>query len=298
MGVVGRSGRNDCADAHPTGVSARTRQASTLDSMHPIERLRYVARATDDGPSMLVREAAGALASFSSDPAALVTACRRLLDRQPQAAPIWWLAARVLASAEPANEAWIASDELDQDATPGAVRNEVPADASVLVFGWPEQVAGGIIKRGDLKIFVADIDGEGSGLVRRLERSGHEPILVDEHGVGSAAAEVDLVLIEALGLGGTSCLATSGSLSAAAVAHHLGKPVWAVAGVGRVLPGRLWDAYARRLDDEADPWDALVEQVPLSLIDRVVGPTGITTPEEALRRADCPIPPELLKSLD
>ena len=36
-------------------------------SVHPIERLRYVARASDEtGPSLLVREAAGALASFRS----------------------------------------------------------------------------------------------------------------------------------------------------------------------------------------------------------------------------------------
>ncbi len=266
--------------------------------MHPIERLRYVARATDDDNSMLVREAAGALASFSSDPAALVTACRRLLDRQPHAAAIWWLAARVLGSTEPAEEAWIASDELDEDTTSAMLRNEIPADSSVLLLGWPQQIAAGIMRRGDLTVFVADVGGEGTGLVRRLERSGHEPILVDEHGIGAIAAEVDLVLIEALGLGGNSMVATSGSLAAAAVAQHVGKKVWAAAGVGRVLPGRLWEAYARRLDDEGDPWESLVEQVPLSLVSAVVGPLGLSSVEEAVRRADCPIPPELLKSLD
>jgi hypothetical protein len=246
--------------------------------MHPIERLRYVARATDDASSMLVREAAGALASFSSDPAALVTACRRLVDRQPHAAPIWWLAARVLASADPADEAWIATDELDDDTTAMTLRNELPADSVVLALGWPEQIAAGIIKRGDLTIYVADMGGEGTSLIRRLERSGHEPILVDESGVGAVAS--------------------AGSLAAAAVAHHLGKQVWAVAGVGRVLPGRLWEAYLRRLDDEGDAWDTMVETVPLTLIDKVVGPSGVTTADEAVKRADCPIPPELLKSLD
>jgi hypothetical protein len=266
--------------------------------MHPIERLRYVARATDDASSMLVREAAGALASFSADPAALVTACRRLVDRQPHAAPIWWLAARVLASSDPADESWIASDELDDDNTPNVLRDELPADSIVLALGWPEQISAGIMKRGDLVVYVADMGGEGTGLVRRLERSGHEPVLIDEHGVGAVAAEVDVVLIEALGLGGDELTASAGSLAAAAVAHHLGKQVWAVAGVGRVLPGRLWDAYLRRLDDEGDAWDTMVETVPLSLIDRVVGPTGVMTPGDAVKRADCPIPPELLKSLD
>ncbi len=266
--------------------------------MHPIERLRYVARATDDASSMLVREAAGALGSFSTDPAALVTACRRLVDRQPHAAPIWWLAARVLASPDAADEAWIASDELDDDQTARVLRDEVPEDLAVLVLGWPEQVASGLMKRGDLTMYVADMNGEGTGLVRRLERNGHEPTLVDERGVGSIAAEVDVVIIEALGLGGTSLTATAGSLAAAAVAHHVGKQVWAVAGVGRVLPGRLWEAYLRRLDDEGDPWDTGIEQVPHSLIHRVIGPTGAISPEAAAQRANCPIPPELLKSLD
>ena len=57
--------------------------------MHPIERLRYVARAAGEGSTLLACEAAGALAAFASDPAGLVTACRRLVDRQPTAGPIW-----------------------------------------------------------------------------------------------------------------------------------------------------------------------------------------------------------------
>lgn len=266
--------------------------------MHPIERLRYVARASGDGPSLLVREAAGALASFSDDPAALVTACRRLVDRQPHNAPIWWLAARVLASGDAANEAWVAAEELENDPTPRVLRDELPPEARVLVLGWPEQVAGAIIRRGDLTVMVADSLGEGAGLVRRLERVGAEPLLVEERGIGAAAASADLVVLEALGLGGSGFTAVTGSHAAASVARHAGVPVWAVAGTGRVLPGRMWDAYLRRLDDEGDPWDLDQELVPLSLVDHVVGPLGIATPAEALTRADCPVVAELLKSLD
>ena len=65
-----------------------------------------------------------------------------------------------------------------------------------------------------------------------------------------------------------------------------------------MLPGRLWDAYERRLDDAADPWDNDLEVVPLSHLDAVVGPTGVVTPDEAVRRDDCPVTPELFKSLD
>ena len=256
-----------------------------------------MARASGDGPSLLVREAAGALASFSDDPAALVTACRRLVDRQPHNAPIWWLASRVLAAGDPAAEAWIAADELEADPTPGLLRHDLPADADVVVLGWPEQVATAVARRGDLTVMVVDSLGDGNGLVRRLERSGAQPILVEERGVAAAVAAADLVVLEAFGMGADGITAVTGSRAAATVARHGGVPVWAAVGVGRVLPGRLWDAYLRRLDDEGDPWDLDQELVPLDLIDVVVGPAGAHSTAEALLRADCPVVAELLKSL-
>ena len=84
-------------------------------------------------------------------------------------------------------------------------------------------------------------------------------------------------------------MATAGSRAAAAVAHDAGKPVWLVAGVGRVLPARVWKALTDRLDDLADPWDLDEEVVPLSLVDAVIGPNGSHAPAElmlALRLPD------------
>lgn len=267
-----------------------------------------MARAGEDAPSTLVRESAGALASFSRDPAALVTACRRLVNRQSHAASVWWLAARVLVAAEPAHEAWLAADAVDEDTTPVHLIDHLPADASILLLGWPETIAPAVARRGDLDVFIVDALDQGSGLVRRLDRAGITATLVDERGVGAAAAWVDIVVLEAMGLGGPSSAAPkeavpslsalAGSRAAAAVARAAGKQVWVAAGVGRVLPGRLWDAYAQALDDASDPWDNELELVPLSLVDRVVGPAGLSTVEEALKRADCPIAPELLKSLE
>ena len=156
---------------------------------------------------MLVRESAAALASFSRDPAALVTACRRLVDRQSHAAAVWWLAARVLVAAEPAHEAWQAADEVDEDCTPVHLIDQLPHDASVLVIGWPETIAPAIAKRGDLDVLIVDALDQGSGLVRRLDRVGIDATLVDERGIGAAAASVDVVLLEAMGLGGSAITA-------------------------------------------------------------------------------------------
>ena len=87
----------------------------------------------------------------------------------------------------------------------------------------------------------------------------------------------------------------AGSRAAAAVARHAGREVWLVAGVGRLLPRRLFDVIEGRLDEDAEPWDADDEVVPLDLVTSVAGPSGPEPPGEALRRVDCPIAPELFK---
>jgi len=68
-----------------------------------------------------------------------------------------------------------------------------------------------------------------------------------------------------------------------------------VAGAGRVLPARLWDALVKRLDAEGEPWDADSEIVPLELASTVVGPSGPLSPADAVKRADAPVVPELLR---
>lgn len=268
--------------------------------MHPIERLRYVARAEGAGPSLLAREAAGALASFANDPAALVTACRRLVERHASAGPVWWLSARVLGvgAGDPGTEAWRAAEEVEDDPTPGVLAAALPDAAVVLVVGWPEQAGDALRKRGDLEVLVVDAGGDGSAFSRRLRGAGVEAVDVPDSGLGSAAAESDLVLLEASALGPDGFLAPVGSRAAAAVARHAGVPVWVVVGVGRVLPGRLWDALVSRLDaDDAEPWDRTDEVVPLDLADVAYGPTGPDPAADAPKRADCPVAPELLRSI-
>jgi hypothetical protein len=265
--------------------------------VHPIERLRYVARASGADQAILVRETAGALAAFADDPAGMVTACRRIVSRHPGSGPLWWLCSRVLTAAEPMREAWAASDELEEDATAGALAAALPDEATVCVVGWPDLAGDALRRRGDLDVLVVDALGEGSGLVRMLERADVAVTEVPVTGTGSAAAEADLVLLEAVAVGPSEALAVSGSRAAAAVARTSGTPVWLTAGVGRHVPGRIWDCMVQRLDDACDPWDADEELVPLDLVDRVVGPAGPEDPADARRRTDCPIAPELFKEL-
>ena len=262
--------------------------------MHPVERLRHVARATGAPDDLVLTEAARALASFAHDPQGLVTACRRMVSRQPTSAGMVWLCARVLTAGDPIDEIRVALTELEEDRTPVELAHALPEEASVLVLGWPDAVAAALPRRGDLEVLSVDVASEGSGLFRRMVESEVDTVDVPVAGLGAAAAEAELVLLEASVVAPTEFLALSGSRAAAAVARHLGTPVWLVAGVGRLLPERMWEPVKRTTAAD-DPWDADDEVVPLDLVDRVVGPTGPLSVADALRRTDCPVAPELFK---
>jgi hypothetical protein len=262
--------------------------------VHPIERLRYVARASGTSQDVLVQETARALMSFDDDPQGLVTACRRIVSRQPGSGPLLWFAARVLAAGDPRTEMWDAAGEVAADATSKELAHHLPDDATVVVLGWPDVISAALPRRGDLDVLVIDALGEGSGLVQTLLRQDCEALDIPQSGMGAAVVAADLVLLESTAVGPSEFLAVSGSRAAAAVARHAGVPVWLVAGVGRLLPQRMWDGLARRVETE-DPWDADDEVVPLDLVDCIAGPSGPQPVADALRRIDCPIVPELFK---
>lgn len=266
--------------------------------MHPIERLRYVARASGADPSLVAREAASALADVALDePAGLVPACRRLIGHHLTSGPIWWLSARMLSADDPAAAARAAVGELDEDRTGRVLIDDIPEDATVLIIGWPDTAASALRRRGDLEVLVVDAGGEGSVLARRLADSGTEATVVPDSGVGTAAAVSALVLVEAHAAGPSGLLATAGSHAAAAVAVAAGVPVWGVAPVGTVLPARLWDTLLGRVDAGGlEPWERDTELVPGRLLTAVIGPSGAVDPDTALRSSTAPPVAELLHS--
>lgn len=280
--------------------------------MHPMERLRYVARAEGAPAPTLIREAAGALASLGGEPAAVVTACRRLVDRHPGLGPMWWLSARVLCSGDPEAEAWQAASELEADQTSSTLAAHLPESATVVVVGWPEQAVGALRQRGDVRALsltdsapvgrptgggrLGSANRSGGGAPRRARSSRLELVEVPWAGLGSVVSASSLVLLDVEASGPTGLLAETGSLAAAAAGRALGVTVWAVAGVGRALPGRLWDALlARHEADDGDPWARRLELVPAELVEQVVGPGGPEDWSAAQGRARCPVAPELLR---
>ena len=85
--------------------------------MHPIERLRFVARAQGVPGDVLAVEAARALVAFADDPAAMTAACRRVLARQAACGPLWWVCARLLTAESVSDAAGESIRRLEADTT-------------------------------------------------------------------------------------------------------------------------------------------------------------------------------------
>ena len=265
--------------------------------MHPIEQLRYVARASGADAGLLVQEATSALSYFDREPHALVTAGRRLLTRQPAVGPLWWMAARMCTAMDPRAEARTILDEIYNDPTPKELAHGLPSDARVLISGWPDQTLAALPRRGDVSVLVLDVEGQGHSVVRRLERADVVVEDVDPAHVVGAVEESTHIVVEAAVLGPAAALVDVGSVAAAAVAKATHTPVWLVAGVGRQLPEMYWQAVVERTADPDLPaFLAPFEVLSLGLVDRVVGPTGVLLTGE-LGPSSCPIAQELLSEL-
>lgn len=227
-------------------------------TVHPIERLRFVARSGWAGPSDLGVEAAYALADLAAcEPAALLPACRRLLERNPACGPLWWVSARMLCGGDSCAEASRCAEALEGDPTEDRLEQALEGRRAVY------------------------------------------------HGGVSAVASADVVVIRTDALGPTGMVVDSDDEGLLQAAGELGAQVWAVAGVGRVLPPRLWEVLRNRLQipprparTAASAWfeppSASVSVVGLGPIAKVAGPLGVSGPESAQAGCDCPEPPELV----
>ena len=229
--------------------------------MHPIERLRYVARAGWAGPAALGAEAAYALADLADhEPAAVVPACRRLLERNPSCGPLWWVAARMCSAGDPGAEAERCAEELDDDPTAEVLADALPAGSRVVRHGGVAEAAAA-----DVVVLEADAIGP-TGMVL-------DP---DDRGLLEAArlCEAEIWVVGGAG-------------------RVLPPRLW------HALCARLesaGDAPRRRgpFDDDG-PRSVVVEE--LRGVTRIVGPSGAQGVAEALARPGCPEPPELVSRL-
>lgn len=260
--------------------------------MHPIERLRWIARAEGEPASLLASEAAWTLADLArEEPHALVTACRRLIDSHATAATLWWVSANVLVDPDPEAAARRVVDELCADPTAerlAAAISGIFGDDGIYVVPAPvDALTDGLAQLSGARVRVVGVSPRLRGQVRAvgavvLEVSGFELDEVDE-ALDSAAA----VLVEV----------TAASSEAAYVRPEVAKVLtkardskvscWAIVPVGRLLHPQLARGLEQRAGRE-------VARVDWSSFDVAVGPEGVGSPRETVMRATCPVAPELL----
>lgn len=279
-------------------------QRGTVTNVHPIEHLRYVARAQGADPAALVDETAHALGSLRFDPAGIVVACRRIVQRHPFTGPLWWLCANVATSAEPFDAVWELAAQVRADPTGAELARALADDATVVTVGAPAVIGSGLVRRGDVRVLAFDAGHAATSFVRRLERHDVDYEALDAGVAGAATRAADVVLVEALALDADRVVAPIGSSTIAAAARGWGTPVWLVAGTGRRLPAPMIDHMAGHLaaltdscgEFAYDPWQLDVELLPTAMIDAVVGPHGRMPMGPPASAAECPMAHELLRA--
>lgn len=245
---------------------------------------------------MLVRETATAIAGLDLDPAGLVVACRRIVERHPTSGPLWWLCASLVTSTDPFREAWTLAEHIEDDPTSNHIVDLLPDGVTVTVVGWPDHAGEALIRRGDVTSLVVDSHDTGNSFVRRLQRADVEAEEIDAAGTAAAVAASDLVIVEAMAAGPDGMLAALGSHAAAAVAYCSEVPVWFVVPRGRRLPEPMWKTMLQRLDDADFAWNLEVERVPLAMATAIVGADGLVDPDPAALAAECQVAHELLRT--
>jgi hypothetical protein len=228
--------------------------------VHPIERLRAVARARDVEQTLLASEAASVLGSLAFDPMSLLTSCRRLIDRHPAAGALWWACARLLAADDARVEARRIALDLDDDPARIDLSLELPDGAVVAVV---PDAAGG-----------SDLAHDLTGM-----RDDLDVVMCDGAGAPARDPAGRILLVESGAAGPDRFLGAAGAGDALAEAREEGAAVWLLVAVGRRLPGPLFDALVTRAGA------AVGEVLPIDGVDRIVEP----------RRVPCPCPPELLR---
>ena len=137
----------------------------------------------------------------------------------------------------------------------------------------------------------------GHGLARRLRRVDVEVEEVGPGGLAAAAAAADLVLLEADAIGPDGLRRLPGEPTPRPRSAYCAEvPVWLVGGVGRLLPERLWRSVVTRLAEAGEPWEVDHDVVPLLAGLGAVRAPGPEPVADGLRRLDCPVAPELLRT--
>lgn len=263
--------------------------------MHPIEHLRYLARAGYADAPELVAETASALRGLGLDHANLVLTCRRIVERHPTCGPLWWLCAELLTALEPRDTLRRCVDDVRGDSTPAHLAEHLAtqwADGGmVAVNGWSWEIALALVSSFGFEVCVIDGDNGADHMVRVLDRNEVVTHLVEPQRAAAAVGECDVVVVSGSFVGPDVLWAPVGSAQLASVAYCAGRDVVATTPIGTRLPRVFVEAIVQMVDDDTrgEAWYRDVEAIPFALVTTVVGSSGV---ESTARIASTGLVPE------
>ena len=249
--------------------------------MHPIEHLRYLARAGYADAPELVAETASALRGLGLDHANLVLTCRRIVERHPTCGPLWWLCAELLTALEPRDTLRRCVDGVRGDSTPAHLAEHFatqwPDGGMVAVNGWSWEIALALVSSFGFEVCVIDGDNGADHMVRVLDRNEVVTHLVEPQRAAAAVGECDVVVVSGSFVGPDVLWAPVGSAQLASVAYCAGRDVVATTPIGTRLPRVFVEAIVQMVDDDTrgEAWYRDVEAIPLGLVTTVVGSSGV-----------------------
>lgn len=263
--------------------------------MHPIEHLRYLARAGYADAPELVAETASALRGLGLDHANLVLTCRRIVERHPTCGPLWWLCAELLTALEPRDTLRRCVDDVRGDSTPAHLAEHLatqwPDGGMVAVNGWSWEIALALVSSFGFEVCVIDGDNGADHMVRVLDRNEVVTHLVEPQRAAAAVGECDVVVVSGSFVGPDVLWAPVGSAQLASVAYCAGRDVVATTPIGTRLPRVFVEAIVQMVDDDTrgEAWYRDVEAIPFALVTTVVGSSGV---ESTARIASTGLVPE------
>lgn len=249
--------------------------------MHPIERLRYLARAGYADAPELVCETASALRHLGADPANLLVTCRRIVERYSTCGPLWWLCAELLTSLEPRDTLRRCVDAVREDSTPthllGHLQTRFPDGGTVVVNGWSWEIAVALVQSVAFEVCVVGDDNGAEHMRRALERNEVVVHLVDPRRAAAAVGESRAVVVSTAFAAPDGLWSPIGSGQLAATAYCAGIDVVATTPVGTRLPKVFADAIVRLVDEDTqgEVWHRDIEMISLGLVSAVVGGEGV-----------------------
>ena len=123
-----------------------------------------------------------------------------------------------------------------------------PHDEPIAVLGWPDLAGAALAERPDLDVVAIRRRSGDDHRRARLARRDAAIRIVNE--VDAAALEPSHLLVEALAASPTSAVVPDGAADLLDTLAATGTVGWLVAGVGRVLPERLFAAMQAELERE------------------------------------------------